>query len=448
MAYGTRSVARRPVIVSLRSGSRHDVRVNGITSEGAGVGRLSDGRVVFVHRTAPGDLARVEIDQVKARWARGHLVELLEPGPDRREPPCPFYSRCGGCAVEHLVYPAQLRVKRKLVTDALERIGKRAELPDPSVHPSARETRYRNRVTFTLRRMGKDHVAAGFHELERPGRVVDVDGSCLLPEEPLAEVWNRLRSAWGPGASSLPSGARLRLTLRGVTSGGVLLLVDGGSEPGDPDTLVANVPGLRAVWWRPAGQAKEEPVLLAGEERIEEAWFGEEVEIEPAAFLQANREVAALLQSHVLAEARPAEGRRVLDAYCGFGLYGRELARSGAVSAGIESDPSAARMAQAHPVQGFRMVMGAVEDRLDEELPVDLVILNPPRVGVGTGVMERIAESRPDRIIYVSCDPATLARDMARLGDGYEIGRIEIFDLFPQTAHVEAVVTLDPKGES
>jgi len=152
------------------------LRIDSIGAGGEGVGRLPDGRVVFVHRTAPGDVAEVEVVQRGKRWARGRLLRVLEPSPERREPPCRFYAECGGCTLEHLEYPAQLRAKSRIVVDALVRIGK-LDVHPPVVVASPREHRYRNRVSFALRRLGQGRVVAGFHALGEPDRIVDIDGT-------------------------------------------------------------------------------------------------------------------------------------------------------------------------------------------------------------------------------------------------------------------------------
>lgn len=424
--------------------SLHEVAVHGITSEGAGVGRMRDGRAVFVHRTAPGDRVRIRLSEVRKRWARARLVEVIEPSDSRRPPPCPHYERCGGCTLEHIEYDAQLEAKASWVTAALERIGKLSGLPQPEMHPSPSEFRYRNRVTFTLRRGEARSVVAGFHELENPAELVDLDGQCLLPEEPIAVAWDGLRASWGAGAARLPSGSELRLTLRSLSGGEVVLFVEGGhvdAEAADAQSLLADVPGLDAIWHRP--HARGAAVLLAGTTELVERWHGEEFVVHPGVFLQANRRAAEHLHEMVLRAAGSPRGRKVIDAYAGIGSYGRRLARHGASVISIESNPVAAEIAEKHGTRDFRMILGRVEDRLPEALPSDLVILNPPRVGVREGVMELLGASRPERVLYVSCDPATLARDLRRLGDGYRITRLQVFDLFPQTAHIETLATLD-----
>jgi 23S rRNA (uracil1939-C5)-methyltransferase len=427
---------------SIRVGSVHEIEVTGVTSEGAGVGRLPDGRAVFVHRTAPGDRARVEVTRVTPRWGRARLLERLEAGPDGREAPCPYYAKCGGCTLQHLEYPAQVAWKERIVLDALSRIGGRDSLPAPVLHPSPLETGYRNRMGFTLRRGREGSVVAGFRRIEQPERVLDVDGRCLLPEAPVARAWEGLRAAWGPGARRLPTGPELRLTLRATAAGEVLLLIEGGRGRGDPDSLLERVPELRAIWGS-SGAPGSAPRLLAGVPHLEERWLGEDIELHPRSFLQVNRGAAEILHREVLRTLGPVGGLRLVDAYCGFGTYARRAAREGATAVGIETDPGAVAAAAARPEAGFELLQGRVEERLEEALPADRVILNPPRAGVAPGVMEKLAASGPDRIVYVSCDPATLARDLGRLGPDFRVARIQVFDLFPQTARVETVLTLD-----
>ena len=416
----------------------HIVDITGITSEGAGVGRLEDGRVTFVHRTAPGDRAEVRLTEEKPRWTRSELVRVVDPGPGRREAPCPHYARCGGCTLEHLEYPAQLEAKAGIVTDALQRIGKR-DVTVAEVEPSPETFRYRNRVTFTLRR-GDGGVVAGFRALEAPDRLVDIGAGCLLPEPPIAETWGRLREVWGPNAGRLPSGEELRLTLRSTGDGAVALVVDGGYAPGRPEELLEAVVSLVAVWHRPE-RAKEHR-LLAGESSLRDVWSGDELELSGDVFTQVNRSAAALLEAHVVDRVLAGSPARVLDAYCGVGLYARRLARSGVQVVGIEAHPGAVAEAR-RAAPEIEILEGTVAERLQEALPVDVAILNPPRTGVEESASSWLAAEGPARVVYVSCDPATLARDLKRLGDRYEVAGVRCFDLFPQTAHVETVVELE-----
>lgn len=413
-------------------------RIDSIAAGGEGVGRLDDGRVVFVHRTAPGDLAEIRLIHEQKRWARGRVLRILEPSPERREAPCRFYAECGGCTLEHITYEAQLRAKARIVSDAMTRIGGISTDP-PRIVASPEVQRYRNRVSFALRRSGSGRLAAGFHALGDPERVIDVDGSCLLPEQPIALVWDRLRANWGANAQRLPSGAQLRLTLRATAAGEVSLLIEGGHSPGRPQELLDAVDGLVAIWHRPGTAG---PELIAGAPGLPETWGDEPLELSGAAFLQVNRGAATLLESYVAEVAGPVAGLRVIDAYCGIGLHARRLARAGATVVGIELDPDAVAEARRTAPEGATFREGPVEELLPRHLPAELVILNPPRSGVAAEVMDTLATAAPHRIIYVSCNPAALARDVRRLGSSFQLERLQCFDLFPQTAHVETVALL------
>lgn len=413
------------------------VHIRALSSEGAGVGNLADGRVVFVPRTAPGDQVRVTITEGKPRWAKARLREVLVPSSDRVAPACPHYQECGGCTLQHVSYAQQLHWKGDTVREALKRIS-RVDVELPGVAPSPRESGYRSRMSFTLMRLPGGRVVAGFHRLGASHRIVDVDDGCILPEPALASVWTDLRAAWGDGARRLPSGRKLRLTLRAVDEG-VILVIEGGRGPGRPDVLLREVQGLVAVWSDdPEGGAR----LLAGRKQVHDTRFGETVRTGPTSFLQVNRSASEALHGWVLQQGKVEPGDGVVDTYCGVGMFGRELAKRGAKVVGIERHPEAAKAASRDAPAGFTVLSGAVEDRIAEALPANLVILNPPRTGIDGTVADVLRTAGPPRLIYVSCAPATLARDIGRLSSAYEVQDVRAFDLFPQTAHVEVVVVL------
>lgn len=413
--------------------ARAEVRIERLVAGGAGVGRWPDGRIVFVPRTAPGDRVEVALRTPHRRWVEGRLVRLLEPSALRRVPPCPFADRCGGCPLEHLPEEAQREAKRTFVEDALRRLGGIA-LTVPPVVPSPRAVRYRNRATFVLRRTPRG-VVAGFRAVDDPDRVVDVDGRCLLLEEPLAAAWDALRAAWGPNAHRLPGGPELRLTLRATATGQVGLLVEGGRGRGEPEALRAAVPPLVAIWGRRRGRVEE----WAGSPVLEERWNGETVRLRGATFLQVNREAAALLEATVRAWVGDVAGRRVIDAYAGVAIHGRALACAGARVVAIELDPDAVAAAREGAPAGLTVMRGRVEAILPSVLPADVVIANPPRTGLDAAAVAALRAQPPQRLLYVSCDPATLARDARRLTGVFRLVRVQPFDLFPQTAHVETL---------
>jgi 23S rRNA (uracil1939-C5)-methyltransferase len=336
-------------------------------------------------------------------------------------------------------YGAQLRAKARIVADALNRLGG-LNVEPPEVVASPREHRYRNRVSFALRRLRDGRVLAGFHAIGNPRRIVETDGECLLMEEAIGRVWDRLRAHWGAAADRLPAGPQLRLTLRAGAGGEVSLLVEGGTGGGAADELIAEVPGLVAIWHQPAGSGA---LLVAGAPGLPETWGDETLELSGAAFLQVNRGAAALLETHVEELAGSVAGLRVVDAYCGVGLHARRLARAGAQVVGLELDASAVAEARRSAPMGAQFEEGPVEALLPRHLPADLVILNPPRAGVAPEVAASLQAAPPGKLIYISCNPATLARDLKRM-TALQLDGLRAFDLFPQTAHVETVALLSP----
>jgi 23S rRNA (uracil1939-C5)-methyltransferase len=403
------------------------VTVRAIAAGGSGVADLPDGRVVFVPRTAPGDRASVQIERSKPRWATGSLCELIEPSSERREPPCVLYDVCGGCQLQHLPYERQLEWKARFVKDALVRIG-RLDVPDlPPIVGSPRETHYRNRISFALRRLRGGRVVAGFHALERPGRIVDVVSECVLPRPVLLEAWSALRASWGESASLLPRGERLRLTLRDDANG-VVLVVEGGQHGWSAAPLLEAVPAIRAIWHRP-GEAGGTPHLVAGA-----------ADAGSPAFTQVNAEVSAILSDHLI--ELTGEPGTAVDAYAGVGEHAGRLAERGWSVTAIELDAAACRAARTAAADRWVVLEGRVEDRLEEALPADLLIVNPPRAGLDPQVVHGVLDRPPRQVVYVSCDPATLARDVAALGSAYDASSIRCFDLFPQTAHVETLAVL------
>jgi 23S rRNA (uracil1939-C5)-methyltransferase len=413
-----------------------EITVQSLGSGGVGIGSLPNGKVVFLPRTAPGDRVRIKILKEKRRWAIGEPIEWLEEGEGRRPPPCPRYGECSGCSLQHLEYEEQVKAKASFVGDALRRIGK-LDIPDPEIIPSPHEIRYRNRVTFTLRRLPGDLVVAGFRERLRKGRVLDLGPECLLPEEPLAELWRGLRAGWGPNARLLPSGRELRLNLRTERGGGGLT-IKGGQGDGDPQKLLAEVDGLTSIW-----REGRDGVLrhVAGKPELSVFWGGEEIPMGGAGFTQVNPGAGELLYTYVLGQANGAEGIRIIDAYCGLGVLGRAMARWGNEVIGIDIHPYSAGTET--PGGSFRVVKGRVEEELAGVLPAGLVLLNPPRTGVDPAISSILTDHPVPKILYVSCDPGTLGRDLERLSSAYTVQSVRGFDLFPQTEHVETVVSLE-----
>src|SRR4051812_481038 len=398
------------------------VSIDSIAAGGDGVGR-SEGLVVFVPRTAPGDVALVRIDSVK-RFARGTAESVLESSPDRVAPPCPHYvvDRCGGCQLQHMSYNAQLEAKRIIVRDSLQRIAK-ANVEPPTIRPSAKQWRYRNKLTLAMRR-GADGWTMGLHPYDDPAAVFQL-ADCPITDERVVATWREVMAA----SSLLPETAELRGTVR-LAGDDIVVLVRGGTDWPRSDAFFAKLASATALWWAPDGGR----ATLLFERRAAPAG---------TSFGQVNEAVGAALHRHVVERVAAYTPSTVVDAYAGTGETAAALAELGIYVTAIEVDREAASLCASRLPSGSRSIVGRVENLITNSLPADLVILNPPRVGLHERVT-RALEAKRGRvraIIYVSCDPATLARDIARL-PSYRLQSVETFDMFPQTAHVETVCEL------
>jgi 23S rRNA (uracil1939-C5)-methyltransferase len=396
-----------------------------IAAGGDGVGR-TDNVVVFVPRTAPGDVARVRLARAK-RFARGELIALEAASPARVDPPCPHYTddRCGGCQLQHLAYGAQLEAKRTIIGDSLRRIGRR-DVADPDVEASDLPWRYRRKLTLHLRRT-RDGWIAGLHPYDDPVAVFDL-ADCPITDERVLAVWGELRSAF----DALPAERSLRVAVR-LLDDGAAATVEGGHLWRSADSFFAAAPSLSELWWRPEGSTLRRVAARTIESRA------------GAAFVQINARVAARIQDELLRRVRAHAPQRVVDAYAGSGATAIPLAADGRTVVAIELDRPAVDRMRPHLADPSSAIAGRVEDHLERQLPADVVILNPPRAGVDervTAALERHRE-KVQALFYVSCDPATLARDLSRL-PGYRLIAVRGYDMFPQTAHVETLCELEP----
>ncbi len=431
------------------------VAVHAIAAGGDGVAR-ADGLVIFLPRTAPGDEGTADV-VVRKNFARGEMRVLDRASPDRVTPGCAHYvkDRCGGCQLQHISYPAQLEAKRMIVRDALARIGGHA-VDAPPVAPSPEPWRYRTKLTLALRRTverpaGATGLAAasigwraGLHPYDDPSAVFALE-DCPITDERVLAAWSAILAA-GP---LLPHADSLRGAVR-LTSAGPALVVQGGRRWAAAADFAAAVPELAELWWAPDG---ERPRLLAtgaGETRTDATAPSDMSDAgggPGASFAQVNTAVADELRATVEALVLAHRPARVVDGYAGTGEYARRLAAAGVLVTALERDEAAVAWLTDRLPAGSRTVAGAVEDTLAGALPADVVILNPPRGGVDARVTALLASARSGlrAIVYVSCDPATLARDIARL-PGWRIASLQTFDMFPQTAHVETVCELVPEA--
>ena len=408
--------------------TEREVDVTSIAAGGDGVAR-SEGLVVFTPRTAPGDRAVVSVE-AKGRFARGALRTLLTPSPARVDPPCRHYTRdrCGGCQLQHLAYAAQLDAKRGIVRDAFERIAKRAP-PPVAVRASEREWRYREKLTLALRRRPDGTWYGGLHPYDAPGRVFVLE-DCPITSERVVGAWREILAA----SRFFPDERELRGAVRALDEG-VSFVLEGARAWARADEFQRAAPSVTALWWAPEGRRAR----LVADRR--------ERPVPGASFAQVNPAVAAALRARVAELVMAHRPATVVDAYAGTGDTAVLLAERGARVTAIEVDRDASAWSASRLPAGSRAVAGRVEDAIAAALPADVVLVNPPRTGVDERVTAALAACAPAprALIYVSCNPATLARDVARL-PAYAIRSLEAFDMFPQTAHVETVCELVPEA--
>jgi 23S rRNA (uracil1939-C5)-methyltransferase len=400
-----------------------------VATGGDGVGRLEDGRTVFVPRSAPGDL--VELTQVREhpRYARARVGRLLQPSPDRVEPRCPHYvqDECGGCQLQHLHATAQREARRTIVGDALRRIAK-LEVGNPELVPASDEFEYRTKITLHLDASGR----IGLHPLDRPDRVFDLV-RCHITRPELMAVWRELRAR----RELLPPDTRqivLRLDRRGERH---VVLVTGTNSPWTGAAALHGMlesSGVGATLWLQPEGGQSRAVAAGAVVRPGQPF--------PATvFEQVNPAMGDRVRAHAIAALGDVSGRRVWDLYAGIGETTAALAAAGASVESVESDPRAVAEAEARGPDAKRHAGRAERIVTRLEAP-DLVITNPPRTGMDQRVTAVLERAAPRRLVYVSCDPATLARDLTRLPE-FRLGSVVAFDLFPQTAHVETVAVLD-----
>lgn len=406
------------------------VSIESIAAGGDGVGR-SNGLVVFVPRTAPGDVVTAQISG-KGHFARGTLKNIASPSPVRIEPPCPHYTRdnCGGCQLQHMTYESQLVAKQMIIRDSIQRIGKRI-VDAPPIERSPKDWRYRTKLTLAIRRRGARWIA-GLHPYDDPSRIFPL-ADCPITDSRVVAAWREIMAA----DAYFPDAKELRGSVR-ITSGGPTFVMIGGQSWAARDQFSAAVPSISAVWWEPAD---DKPRHLLYDKRQDR---------DPSAsFAQVNAEMAEILRAFVLDRARAYEPRTVIDAYAGAGHTAVALAGEGVSVTAIELDADASAWSASRLPEPSRAIQARVEDALPGLLPADLVILNPPRAGVDSRVTATLETEvgHLRGVIYVSCNPATLARDLSRL-PSYRVESLRAFDMFPQTAHVETVCELRPAGES
>jgi 23S rRNA (uracil1939-C5)-methyltransferase len=433
-----------------------DLRVERIVAGGDGLAEL-DGLKVFVHQSAPGELVRARVTVRKRDYAVAEVLDVIEPSPVRVEPLCSHYGACGGCQCQHISYEGQLRIKRAILAEALRRLG-RVNAPVNDFAAASAPWQYRNKTQFAV--AGRQRPRVGFYRSSSHD-VIDADACLLHPIE-----FNSLRADL---QQILLDSGEVAYNERDH-SGNVRHIIVRQSRPAAPllvavvtrrtslnRRFVDAVRRLKSVTgivqnFNPARTNRilgERNAVVAGV-----AWTHFEVlkrryRASVQAFFQVNTQQAELLCQLVLRHVGPQGTEAVADLFCGVGLLSLTLAPRVKSVVGVEMSQSAiddaienAEVQGAHNVE-FRC--DDVDHAIGELNNIDVVVLDPPRQGCSATTLRRIAELRPRRVVYVSCNPATLARDLAVLEQtGYKTISVDPVDMFPQTCHVEAVASLHP----
>ena len=453
--------------MALKTGDRVTLHIDKISSDGSGIARHDDGMIVFVPGALPGETVGCTVSVKKREYAIAYPADVLSPHPQRARPFCPLYGVCGGCQLQHAAYALQCELKKSMVEDAFTRIYKKPFPPVSACIPSPAERGYRNKASLPVRRE-KGRIVPGFYR-RRSHEVIPVtDCPVLAPKVNtalgvMAEVLPTLGLA--PYDEKTARGLLRHLIVRQAQATGDLLLsvvLSRKIVPGEREVLLSKLlppllkalPELRSLTanYNPkAGNviAGPETEVLYGDGLVKEILPPYAFEYDTTAFFQINTLQAIELYKEAAALAVRSEKDSILELYSGIGTLTAFLAAPSSHVTAVEEWPSSVLgMKKNMEANGLHnrvtILSGAVEDHIASlSAPFDGVVVDPPRTGCSEKVLQGIAALSPERIVYVSCNPATLARDGASLHEkGYLPRKITCFDMFPQTSHVETIVLM------
>jgi 23S rRNA (uracil1939-C5)-methyltransferase len=398
-----------------------EIKLSGLAYGGDAFGRDADGKMIFVPFALPSERVKVEIVDDHQRWARAQLLGVIEASPERIEPRCRHFTDCGGCHYQHMPYSVQLQAKAEIVRSQFERIGGFEDPPIEEIVPSPTPWNTRNHLQFNLTPEGRlGFMAAGSH------RIVPIE-ECYLPEPVLSDLWPRLDVNSIPGLD--------RIGFRAGAMGASMITLEG---MGAPEIEVSIDLPASVVWLAPGGL-----LVLAGERSLDFKISGRTFVVSAGSFFQVHTALAEKLVQLVLQELNVQPGETIFDLYAGVGLFSAFLAQEGTRIIAVEEASRACA--------DFELNLEAFDDielyeaPVEAALPViesqpDAVVIDPPRSGLSRVALQHIIDLLPPRLVYVSCDPATLARDGSRLREaGYQFVRCTPIDLFPQTFHIETI---------
>jgi 23S rRNA (uracil1939-C5)-methyltransferase len=399
-----------------------DIRIDNLAYGGDAIGRLPDGRVIFVPYAIPGEMVRLYLMEDKPRHARGELVEVLEPSPERIVPRCPHFSTCGGCHYQHMNYQDQLKAKAAILREQLERIGGLRDFPAIGIIPAPEPWYYRNHIQFHMTPDGK----LGFQKAHsnQPFAIHE----CHLPEAGINRLWPLV------DAESIPGLERISLRL-GADEDIMLIL-----ESSDPQPVEFSIEDL-TISVVQVGQTGS--MVLAGSDHIEMNVLGKRFRVSASSFFQVNTLQAQAMVKYLVDHLSLGEDMTVLDVYCGVGLYSYFLAPNVKRLVGIEVSADACEDFTTNLDEFDNVEL--YEDSADNVLSQvnfnpDLIIMDPPRAGLGVNTVEGVLQQGAAHLVYISCDTATLARDGKQLSaGGYSLESVTLLDMFPQTYHIESI---------
>jgi len=446
----------------VRADEELDLRIESLAYGGNGVARLN-GFVVFVRRGLPGDVVRARVTKVKRNHAEALAVEVVEPGAPRVEAPCEHYPECGGCRFQDLAYEAQVEAKAHQVADALQRIGRIDDPPLEPIIPAESVFHYRNKLEYSFTAT-PDGPALGFHRAGRWDEVLDIRKCWLTTDlgnaiRDAVREWSRAQGLEAYDQAEHRGFLRHLVVREGRNTGQALVQLVTAPGKLDADSFVGALepfPKVRSIHWsvndRPAEVTNLPTQLLHGDDAIEEELCGLRFRVRPNAFLQTNTAMAERLYGIAREYAELTGEESVYDLYCGIGTIGLTLAADALTVWGLEvSEESVACALENAELNGisnaafFAGEVGEVLDDLRERAgDPDVAVVDPPRAGLSGKALRRLARLEPKRIVYVSCNPTTLAGNVKELAGewGYRLERVQPVDMFPHTPHIETVALL------
>jgi len=438
------------------------VKIENLGYEGEGVGRVNN-FTVFIPGALPGEEVEAKIVKVSKNYAFGKLLKVLSQSKDRVEPMC-TQKRCGGCQLMHLSYEAQLEFKRQRVIDSLERIGKLQGVKVNETLGMKKPFRYRNKAMFPVG-LKNGKVVVGFY-VPRSHEIIDTP-SCLIQDEAsdkVMEIVRRWAEEWGISIYDESTGKGLLrhiMVRKAFHTGEVMVvLITNGYEIPHIDILInmlkESIVGLKSVVQSINREATnvalgKETRTLYGSDTITDYIGDLKFNISPLSFFQVNPVQMELLYNKALEYAGLTGSETVIDAYCGTGTISLFLARKARFVYGVEVvEPAiidARKNARENGIDNVEFIVGKSEEEIpklyEKGVVADVIVVDPPRKGCDEELLRTIASMRPEKVVYVSCDPGTLARDLKYLSEnGFEVVEVQPVDMFPVTSHVECVVLI------